>query len=90
MLTFSCILLNFFSLDVTIFDDVMKFEFILFFEGDQFNLVVYYFIYTVFLYQTITLTFLHFTVMSFNKIVSSYYISFRFYHFYFTSSIHAK
>ena len=67
-LTFSYILLYYFYLDVAIFGNIMKFEFNSFSYGEYFKILVYYFIYVVFLYQTTTLNFLHCTVMFFNKI----------------------
>ena len=52
---------------VAILCDVIKFEFNLFLWWEYLKILVYYLISIVLLYQTITLTFLHCTVMFFNK-----------------------
>ena len=48
----------------------------------------YHYIFILFLYQTITLVFPHCTIIFSKQIDLSYYITFCFYHFYFTSSFH--
>ena len=53
----------------------MKFEFNLFFQGDSFNILVYYLISIVFLYQIITLIFLHCTVIYFQSNIFSHITS---------------
>ena len=70
------------------FDDIMKFEFNLFLQGEYFKILVYYFI-SIFLYiKQLPLIVLHFTGIFSIKFVSLYYISACFYHFYFTFSFY--
>ena len=66
-INFSYLFLYYSYLSVTIFYNVMNFEFKLFLHGEYFGMLVYYFILIGFLYQTIILIFPHFTLMFSNK-----------------------
>ena len=84
LLAFSYILLYCSYLDVVIFDDVMMFE-ILFWWDDYLQILVNYFLSIVFLCQTIALIILHLNFVFFNKMC---YITLCFYFFHFKASFH--